>query len=194
MIPSYLMFIPGVSAVLNRYWRGEGAVKRWVWYAFMTSLGFLATFDLKFTAIWLLFLVGYAMLPWHAMFSAVHGQGPSRRDPRYAQWMQTVAFYLIGLEPMGKKTYTTAVWRNFGKVYGAIRALPMLPAVFAFALYLKSPVPLIGIAFFGMGLVYFYGGKAARHVKQPGIAIALSEIIMGWCVATYMLICAGTLY
>lgn len=187
MIPAALA-LPFVSAGLNRKWRGEAGAPRWVWYSFMTIMGYVVTFDPYFTLIWLLFLLGYAMAPWQAMFAAITGVKPGRDDSWAFQWMQTVTYNLCGMTSTG--LYTQNDWYRFGKVYGAIRALPMMPSIFMFCGYTGSLMPLTGLLFLGMGYVYYLGGKTARALNASQLSVAIPEVIMGWCIVAYMLLCS----
>lgn len=188
--------LPFVSAGLNRKWRGEGQAPRWVWYTYMVICGWCVTLNWKFTLIWISFLLGYALLPWQAMFSAVNGQAPSRKDHWSVQWMQNVAHWVhrewwpttdcTNLDP--------EYWCEFGIIYGAIRALSMMVSVGLFTWYAHSFAPLAGLLFSAMGYVYYLGGSLSRYwLKNNAIGVPIAEIFMGWAILSYMLVCAGSL-
>lgn len=199
MINWYLLGIPAVTAITNRFWRGEGSVPRAVWYAFMVSVatgaGYISRPDMTgdsirgLAFIWLLYFLGYALFPWQAMFSALHGRGPGRQDPWYAQWMQVLAFIL------SNKSFSEepANWIRFGIVYGTIRASLMIPGILLLAYFYTSYIPLIGLLGLGMGLVYYGADKFLAHFGEGNnMAIPLAEIAMGWWHGTYILIAAGS--
>lgn len=192
MIAWQMLFVPGLMAIVNRYWRGEGTIDRLTWYVSNAMLALALSLDAKFSLIWLLFELGYAMMPWQAMFSAVHGVRPGRKDGWLTQWMQPAAHWTAG-KLYGMDYESKAFWQRFGIVYGAFRGALMLPAIYAMALYTQSPVPWIGLVFLFMGQIYYWGGKIAHHFGCDNVAVALSEVVMGWLCGTYLLICLSQL-
>lgn len=193
MINWYLLFIPAVTSILNRLWRGEAGVPRAVWYAFMVAVAtgtcFLAhpTMDMGslrgLTVIWLVYFLGYALMPWQAMFSATHGNPPGRKDNWAVQWMQMVAKFLT--IDRGQD------WYDFGIVYGIIRATLMIPGILLLAHFYGSHIPLIGLVGLMMGFVYYAAGLFARHFNSQNMAVPFAEMAMGWWHGTYILIVAG---
>ena len=190
----FLLTIPFITGVLNRYWRGEANISRWVWYWFMTSLAVMiylmnhansARSDgVEVACCWLLFLLGYALAPWQAMFCSITGQPPSRKDSWPWQWMQVVSGVGESLAAYGE-----SYWREFGVIYGSVRACLMLPGIFALCWFYHSDYPLYGLTLLGMGLVYFCAGKVASHEDSTNIAVALAEFTIGWMIGCYFLIC-----
>lgn len=190
MIQETAMLLTLVGAGLNRKWRGEGQAPRWAWYGMMVALALVSTLDERFAAIWTVFLLGYALAPWQAMFSAVNGQKPGRNDSAAFQWMQEVAYSICGMPRI--LVDVEKYWYDFGIVYGAIRATLMIPGIFLIAGYTHSWVPLIGLSFLSMGYIYYLGGKLARYWGiAEGTGVAFAEITMGYLIITYMLICGG---
>ena len=172
-----MLFLPLLTAILNRV-RGEGIVPKSVWYAVMTLLA--AGLNPYLMGAWLLYFVGYAMMPWQAMFSAVNGDAPSRQDHWLIQWMQPLTLKLTG-----------ANYHLYGIVYGVIRASLMIPGVVALMAVTGSFTPLIGLLGLSMGLVYYLCGRFSRH-SQMGNAfgVPLAELVMGWWHGTFILLCA----
>lgn len=208
------LWVPGVTAWLNRYWRGEGRTPfgKWFWFLSFSLVAYAMSLHFYFAVAWLLFVFGYGVLGWHAIFSAITGRPPERMDSAKTDWMQVIACkilrmerpaYFPALDADGKKTsiisplyatpHSVAQWRRFGMVYGAVRGTLMLPGVAVMILVTQSLLPLVGVAIaLGMGFVYELGGRCARHFQLPedkGVPIA--EVIMGWLLGTYLLLCAG---
>lgn len=192
MLLWYTLPVPGITAITNRLWRGEGMIPRWQWYGFMVILavavsGAFSQWPLYLT--WLVYFLGYALLPWQAMFSAITGAPPSRQDPWYINWLQTLTYRFCQMQPGG--SYTPTQWRTFGIVYGTMRAGFMLPGVFALAWYAHSLVSLSGILCLCMGLVYYGAYRLSEHFSVgTTVAVPLAEMTMGWWHGTYMLITA----
>ncbi len=196
---SALLLLPFVIGVFNRWARGEGNVPRFVWYGVMTTTGALLGNPelLSYTGftwhnaliypIWLLFLAGYAMAPWQALFSAITGEAPSRKDSWRWQWMQDLAF------PLSNRTWSENPpnWYRYGIVYGTIRACLMLPGIAALCWFYQSPAPLVGAGLLIMGFVYYACGRAAVHLNAGGVAVPLAEFTMGDFIGCYMLACAA---
>lgn len=178
------LLLPAISAGLNRKWRGEAQAPRFAWYGLMALMAYALTLDMAFTVVWGLFLLGYAVLPWHAMFSAMNGKPPKRKDHPAAQWMQSVAHFIN--DKLSEPDNAKEKWQRYGIVYGAVRALPMMPAVLLLSHY--SPLWYAGAALFLMGYVYFLCGKLSVYFKATHLDVAFAEIVMGWALATYLLI------
>lgn len=165
------ILLPLLFAYVNHYWRGQGKVPRWVFYSFMFFQALVLTFDYIFAVKWLVFMAGYAVLPWQAMFSAIHGEKPGRKDNRFVQWMQTAT------------ERTGAQGRTYGVVYGAFRALPMLPGIILLGDWW-------GLLFVGMGGIYYLCGLwSIFWTKSYAIAVGLAEIVMGYFIGHYFLSC-----
>lgn len=195
MLHWYMLPITGVTAVTNRLWRGEGEIPRWQWYLFMVVLANIVCGTLEHLmlyAVWLIYFLGYALLPWQAMFSAITGEPPSRQDKGWFNILQTLTYKVCNMQEGG--TYTPAQWRKYGVVYGAFRGAFMLPGVLLLALSAHSLVPLAGVLCLCMGLVY-YGGYllSMNFTSSTMVAVPLSELTMGWWHGTYILICASVL-
>lgn len=196
MIHWYFVFIPAITALINRFWRGEAGKPRWAWYSFMVLLAMtVCGLNLEYSAIpmtlaWTLFFAGYAMLPWQAMFSAVNGQAPGRKDAWWIQWMQTVAATICDIHLDNPSAiYSESRWRAFGMVYGTLRAMFMAPGILALEYLTRSPLPAVGLLGFGMGVVYYLGYRLAKHFNIPiAMGVPFAEIGMGWWLGTYILI------
>lgn len=201
MIHAAFLPITGVTAILNRLWRGEGSVPRPVWYAFMVLLAdavcsantpFSWLPSLAGVSAWLLYFLGYALFPWQAMFSAITGAAPGRPDNWYIQWMQSITYFILGMKPGAP--YSQNAWRLFGATYGTFRAMLMLPGIFALCHVYHSWVPLAGIGGVLMGVVYYLGYRFANHLAVPvSCGVAFSEVTMGWWHGTYILIVSSAL-
>lgn len=190
MIQETTQLLPLVGAGLNRKWRGEAQAPRWAWYAMMTIIAYVSTLDARFAAIYALFLLGYAMAPWQAMFSAVNGHAPGRSDSAYFQWMQEITYSICGIPRI--LVDVEKYWYNFGIVYGTIRATLMIPGIFMLAGYTSSLVPFIGLGFLSMGYIYYLGGKLSRYWGiSESTGVPFSEIPMGYLITAYMLVCGG---
>lgn len=197
MITWWMLPLTGVTTIINRLWRGEGNVVRWEWYGSMTTLFCVAPApaDIVGAACWLLFLIGYAMLPWQAMYSIATGRPPARRDHPAFNWMQTAAAFITGVavgrppNPIDPKW-----WKLFGFIYGVIRGAWMIPGAVALGLHFQSYVVAIvgtGIAL-GFPLALRLGCAARDHWGMPeDKAVLFEQLIMGWVLGTYMLICHG---
>lgn len=201
MIQAVLFLTPLITGIGNRILRGEGALPRWQWYLSMTILGtgIFALFHPNATqsnlnalfVIWLLYLVGYAMLPMHAVFSAAHGYAPDRKDGWYINWLQTLSYAISGApKPVTRASY---MWnyRRFGVVYGTLRALAMVPGVVWLCYFTGSYVPLIGLLSLFLGVVFYGADLLSKHFIASGImAIPLAEMFIGNWLGVYMLIVA----
>jgi len=182
---TWQLLLPGLSAYINRFARGEGNWPKFLWLAFMALAGYLCSRDLGFTLIWLVFVAAYAIPPTHGMFSALSGNPPSRKDHPIFQWMQDIAMGLA----RGSWIEEQVDWHRFGIIYGAVRSFLILPAIISMAFYQQSLVPLIGFIFLGLGYLYYWSGKVCRKNGISGAAVALTEIITGWALMTWMLEC-----
>lgn len=192
MIAAWMLFVPGLMAALNRYWRGEGRVTRLAWLAFNFFLALFISLNFYFAAAWLIFEIGYAVPAWHAMFSATHGKAPTRSDSRYNQWMQPAAKWLVKkIDKINESSWN--FWFRFGIFYGFLRGLFMLPGIFILRAVIDSPIAMIGLVFLGMGQIYYWGGKLSRRYATSDNAVAFSEVMMGWLCGTYLLLCASVL-
>lgn len=194
--------VPIVVALFNRFGRGEGLVPRWAWYALMVDTALIvcaaSKFNLyelgAFTASWLIFFLGYALLAWQAMFSAVHGKPPARKDPGYINWMQDLAYFLSRAPQAGTPASAIYNYRLFGIIYGTIRATTMIPGILMLCWITRSSIPLDGLFVLAMGLVYYGAGKLSKHLTgTPYIGEALAEIGMGWWLGTYMQIVSSAI-
>jgi hypothetical protein len=200
MVYWFLLPITALTAIFNRLGRGEAGVPRPVWYIGMVLLaGVLVCARLDFQGMeymgaWLLYFLGYALMPWQAMFSAVTGEKPGRDDGWYIQWMQVLSADIVGIE-LGKPIfYTAETWRQFGMVYGALRATLMMPGIIALIYVSHSLVPLAGLEALLMGVVYWLCGRFSRHEGMGNaMGVPLAELTMGWWHGTYMLIVASVM-
>lgn len=191
MIAWYWLWLPMAYTVSNRYWRGEGRISRMLWYYANLFLGLAISQDYWFSLIWLLFMLGYGLAPWHTMFSAVTGRPPFRTDSKLWRWMLKTSYYIYDVVYSKKGARN---WRRVGAIFGTVRATLMLPAVFGFAFYLNSAVPLVGFAFLGMGGIYYLAANVRAHFSlREDIAIPIAEAFMGWMIGSYLLICASQL-
>lgn len=173
----YALALPFISAGLNRTWRGEGGAPKWAWLGFMTIMAWCLTFDPLFTLAWTLTLLGYAVPPNQALFSAVHGFLPMRKDSREWQWMQDCAYWIEARLPAQNTAHA------FGMIYGAFRAIPMAPGIFMMAGYTQSLAPLMfGQAFLLLGAIYAMCGRVDR-----------AERAVGFMLGCYLLVCAEVL-
>ncbi len=198
MLNWYTLPITLPTALLNRLWRGEGAVPRWVWYGTMTIAAVAVSGQWtawQLYVIWLIYFLGYALLGWQAMFSTITGTCPGRKDAWYYQWMQTLAYAICHMDPdVPCDTYSTQQWRIFGVVYGTIRATTMIPGILLLAQWAHSYVPLAGFLSLLMGVVYYCGYRLSMHfTNSTGMAVPFSEMCMGWWLGTYMLICSAVM-
>lgn len=201
MLEWYWLFLPIVSAVTNRIWRGEGSMPRFEWYALNILTAFLLTCvhdGIYITTVyvgiflgWVLYFLGYAIFPWQAMFSAINGQTPSRKDNWSVQWMQSISFSITAMITPMRLDNPKSDWYAFGCVYGFFRALLMMPGILILSYMTHSYIPLVGAAALLMGVVYYLGGVFSRRETQGnGLGVAFSELAMGWWNGTYMLIVA----
>jgi len=175
--------LPFIISDLNRTWRGEDGVPNWVWYTFMALCAGAVTLDPYFILCWMVFVFGYAVLPWHAMFSAINGQPPGRKDHWSVQWMQDVAYRLTTRQlPFMGYLAEVIYWQRFGVIYGAIRAATILPGVFLLCGYTGSLLPITGLLFLGMGVVYWLCGRVDK-----------AERVMGFAIGVYLIVCAASL-
>lgn len=185
-------FIPALTAFLNRWGRGDGGMPRWLWYSVMSFLaGFIGGGSLGI--MFLLVLAGYAMAPWQAMFSAGTGRQPSRADSWAWDWMRRLALKWCDMRDPQQLplVYSSQQWMRFGVIYGIIRGALTLPGIIMICGYTGSWAPLVGILFCGMGYVYYLAGKVQRAEGWPEPTfVTIAEIVMGWWLGTYMIICA----
>lgn len=183
----FAIFLPALTAALNRVWRGEGAVPRWAFFAFMTCP--MVILDWRLTLPWLLVLVGYTVPPTQAMFSAVHGRPPGRRDGWAWNWMHPATTSIITVKPGGTMM---GIYRIYGMVYGGLRGLYTLPGVLWVWWVSGTPIALLGVLFLGQGVVFYQAGRIARRFELPEtMAVPIAEVVMGWWLGSYMLVCAG---
>lgn len=180
--------LPIVTAILNRF-RGEGDFKKkWYWYAIMSLLAFGIISEAVLGTGYILKLVLYATLPWHAMFSATHGNAPKRKDKSYIQWMQNLAHDIMGAmdkRPAVDKNY----WYTFGIVYGGIRGSLAFFLSCALALYAGSPLLILSaLPFLLMGAVYYVAGYIADNSIGVAKTVLIAEMIMGFFIGVDILI------
>lgn len=209
----YWLFVPGMMMILNRDWRGEGDTPfgRWFWYVFQFMVMFLITRSVVVSSGWLVFSLGYSLLGWQALFSAIHGRPPQRKDSVLYDWMQSVTFKWLGMQrpkyikarlPNGKteylldpawiNAYTLREWRKFGAWYGVLRGAMMLPAIIFFVGVFQSLIPLVGLVFLSIGWMYRWAGLIRTNYTLPeGMAVVFAEGIVGWSMGTYLLIIAS---
>ena len=180
--------MPIIVAILNRM-RGAGMPK-WLWFAVMFLLPFTIGKDWGFCVAWAVFILGYAVLPWQAMFSAFTGMPFVRKDGRYVQWMQDWSTALSRKYIIGHWS-NKSLWKLSGVIYGVFRAIPMMFGVAALYLYTGNTSALWGVLFFGMGLVYLVSGIVCRIIKQRftvrgSIEVVLAELMMGLLIWGYL--------
>lgn len=199
MMTIALFFLPLVTAIANRLWRGEGMVPRWVWYSYMifcgTSVYYMGhpeTAGAHLTLIgcaWAVYLLGYAVPPSQALFSAIHGRAPSRGDRPIWQWMQHAAYEIAACVRPYRFDQTEVVYHTFGVIYGTIRSLWMLPGVAMLCYATGSPLPAAGLVSMLLGLLYYGAGRLSRHFEQGEVmGVPLAELGAGWWIGSYMLI------
>jgi len=133
--------------------RGEGKLPKW---AFLLSAAAIVQ---SIPLMWVVCVM--VIPPTQCLFSAVHNQPPGRRDSAMWYWMQSLAYKL--------RSRFNWNWYGFGIAYGAIRAIPTLPAI----IYLGNPWLLL---LFGHGLYLylvakFAGGRTVRVVEGAIAAI-----------------------
>ena len=125
-----------VSAILFRQ-RGT-VIQRGLWLAIMTGLAYAYSQDVTQTLLWLWVFVVMGCFPTHVLFSAIHGNLPGRRDHWLFDWMQTIARRFKG--------------KAVGVVYGAVRALPALPAFILLGKPAMAVLLLHGVVYYLWGL------------------------------------------
>ncbi|NBO20218.1 MAG: hypothetical protein EBV03_13565, partial [Proteobacteria bacterium] len=185
MLNWYTLPITLPTALLNRLWRGEGTVPKWVWFATMVVLAVALSGQWsawQLYVIWFIYFYGYAGFAWQAMFSTITGTCPGRKDVWYLQWMQDLAYKICHMDPnVPCDTYSAQQWRVFGMVYGAIRATLEIPGILLLCWWGQSYVPLSGLAGLLMGVVYYEAWRLSEHWTQDtGMAVPLAEMCMGW--------------
>lgn len=179
-----LYFLPFITSILNRF-RGDDTLSKGVWMAIMSSLSLLVTFDPVIIAAWTVFILAYSIQPWHAMFSAIHGQPPSRVDAWHSQWMQEGALILVKWLPAMP---VTRFWRIYGVVYGVFRALPaMLPVLFLYG-YTGNLTALLGLALLLMGLPYYIFGRLLKGKPAQSMVVGYAELTIGYLLGVYLLV------
>ena len=179
-----IYFLPLITSIANRF-RGDDTVSKGAWIAFMSSLSLLVTFDPILIAAWTAFILAYCVQPWHAMFSAIHGQPPSRVDAWHSQWMQEGALIIVKWLPA---IPVTRFWRIYGVVYGAFRAIPAALVVLFIYGYTGDPITLFGLFLLAMGLPYYVFGRLLKG--NPSFAhmpVAYSELTIGYFLGVYLL-------
>lgn len=184
------ILLPFASAILNRM-RGSGMPK-WLWFATMFTFPLWLGHTYAFCALWLLFLAGYAVLPWQAMFSAFTGQPFGRQDKPYIQWMQWYSIALaksVSTEATSNKSY----WKRAGIIYGAFRSIPMLLATIPLYLYTGSLTAFIGLLFVFMGAIYYLSGVVCAIIRrrrniEGSIETVGAELAMGFLIGLYLVV------
>lgn len=152
-------------AYTNRHWRGDGSHPKWHWLALNFGLAWLLSGDLVFSTLWLLFAICYAVPAWHAVFSAIHGYPPQRKDAPYIQWAQDVAKRInVKLPAVGIQRF----WKRYGIIYGFVRGSLVIPPMIALALYTQSFAPFVGLSVLGMGYVYYFAKDVAKAERILG--------------------------
>lgn len=176
--------VPILCAILNRF-RGNDIISKGLWFAIMTALPLVLRHSIYFCVLWLIFLLGYAVLPWQAMFSAATGR-PPRNDKGYMQQLSDLALYLTKLLP---PVENKVMWYRFGMVYGALRAVFMWIGVAGLYAYTGSLNALYGLLFVFMGVIYYFCGVYARKKEIPEkVAIEFAELVLGWCIGAYLVV------
>jgi hypothetical protein len=172
--------VPFAIAGLNRAWRGGGIkdIPKPAWFAFNVLIAWCLTFNWVFCLAWLLLLLGYAVPPTHAMFSAVHGLPPARDDSAVWQWMREVSLRVNKALP---SLAIGLLWARYGVIYGFVRALLMMPGAVLMAGLAQSPALLAcSFVFLLLGMSYFIAGT----VKG-------AEIATGFVLGVYLVACAA---
>lgn len=186
-IPLYSLLFPLLAAAEWRFARGMSKWKRYQFYALMFGMAYLTVFDAAFSVGFLLVVLGVAMPPHNALFSALHGQPPERKDHWLFEWMQTAAYRLT------EKPFSDGItdWHRFGIIYGAVRATWALPGILFLCGYLGSWWPLVGLAFAAEGWVYYRAPTLAKLYEfEAKYHTTLAEFFVGFMVMSYGLACA----
>ena len=109
---------------------------------------------------WLFYVV--RLLPTQALFSAVHGQPPTREDKHW-NFLQTITFKIWKLHPTNYY-----VW---GIIYGFVRASLAIPAM----IYLGG----LSWLFLAQGMLYFISGRICNKLSRGDSAVASAEVVSG---------------
>lgn len=155
-----------------------------MWITVMIILAPLLGHDFYFTILWAFVILCYCVLPWHAMFSAIHGMPFDREDKPYVQWMQHFAKWVVWMLPYRD---TKQFWQWAGIVYGAVRGMPAALASLSIYGYTDLISSLwLAFAFLNMGTVYYVAGYISRVINKPKWPVAIGEFIMG-CILGWFL-------
>lgn len=156
---------PIASSILFRI-RGGGLLDapRWAWVAATAALCYFAADNWLFAACWLWVYLVIGISPTHALFTAIHGNMPIRRDHWLFQWQQEWASFAKG--------------RLYGVVYGVMRSLPALPAFIIMAAYSGSLLPLAGFVIALHGVVYYFARSVPIAEYVIGYALGLGLVCL----------------
>ncbi|NBW13721.1 MAG: hypothetical protein EBR82_37550 [Caulobacteraceae bacterium] len=122
------MLIPALLSLFNMA-RGEGKLSHANWLILCWLLINAQTLYLADTLAGMWIVVVVTIMPPHAMFSAIDGKMPGRKDGGY-QWMQNLAYKATRALPHKWAFY------DLGIVYGLIKGCLAIPAI----LWLGHPV------------------------------------------------------
>lgn len=158
MIPSLLSaLILGTARAAD----GADKIPRWVYVNICVIVVFYHTISslssiwsiYTDTAAWMWVLCVLTMLPPQSLFSAIHGEAPKRRDWNWyflQRWSGINAKYVYKLSDDERKNF----WYGFAMVYGAIRALLIIPAV----IWLNEPWLMLAML---QGVLMWVCGKVS---------------------------------
>lgn len=104
------------------------------------------------------------LLPTSPLFSAIHGQAPTRSDGRW-QLLQDWTFRLWRTLP---EKYQS--WRAWGCIYGAVRCSLLIPL---------AVVNLWLLIFLGLGGVYYASGAICRRFMPSVNPMMIAEVTVG---------------
>ncbi len=180
-----VLYLPIVTAVLNRFARGEGNWPRPAFLLFHLVVGVLLLGVLAGMA-WAVYVALYVVPPTHTLFSALHRKPPGRDDSRMFQWMRTCATWVNRKLPPAP---VSELWVRYAVIYGVFRGLPLLPVVGWFCWHYDSLVPAIGASLLAIG-IYFRTARRIcdRYQVHNSVGAPLTEVFIGLEMGIYLLV------
>lgn len=193
-----LIYMPMLLALL-RFGYGRGVVSKPWLFALPLLAAYAALSDITTALLFTAYFACLVVPPTHALFSAGHGNKPSREDHPMWQWMRsatgiftTCILAPIGLS-MGKHKDHSIYWYVYGVVYGAVRSSITLPVIGLLWYYLDSATAAYGLLVGAtVGILYYVTGRICAVFRlffpnhmSVGAFIGYAEILTGLSAGLY---------
>jgi len=144
----------------------DNIIPRWVYFINMGLIASMWSPSLAVFACHMATITIIGAFPTHAMFSAITGRYPERKDAFYFQWMQPAAYL------WSSNAY------EFGILYAAIRnSIALIPAVVCIHLT-NNALYLFALSFPFIGLLYHHLAHARKAEAVTGALMGIYFIVV----------------